>query len=52
MTGCSMMTKTNNFGAIWPKRLNGHFLLQGAELFREDAFFVHMCMFPLLHAFS
>jgi len=35
-----MMTQTqNNFGALWPKRLNGHFLLQGAELFREDAFF-------------
>lgn len=34
------MTQTqNNFGALWPKRLNGHFLLQGAELFREDAFF-------------
>jgi len=34
------MTQTqNNFGAFWPKRLNDHFLLQGAELFREGAFF-------------
>lgn len=49
MTGCSMMTQTqNNFGAFWPKSLSDHFLLQGAELFAmvEGDFFLAQVYVP------